>query len=497
MRSGTIQLLLVGGCLLANQRLQAADPPTPPAAGQTQWWKAVVEIPGMPLEYVVTFRADPRQAGAFSATMDIPAQGAVGVPLIDVVLTDADIAFTIGPPANAVHTLTRNPDGTSASGQLKQHGMSFPLAMTRITQDQARSVGPPRPQTPKPPFPYTQREVGYENPVDGPRLAGTLTIPQGPAPHPAALLITGSGAQDRDETIFGHKPFAVIADHLTRRGIAVLRVDDRGVGGSGSGNADPTSADFARDVEAGIDFLKQQPEIDPRRIALIGHSEGGIIGPLVASKRDDVTCLVLMAGTGIPGGQLLRRQNEAMFRAGGATSEQVGRMLTCYDEVLTQLAAGATADAVRPAVRSLVEAQLAAQPGTANTPEAQLEQLTEAGLLQFRSAWMRWFVSHDPAATLRAVRCPVLALNGTLDLQVPADENLIAIDSALRAGGNRDVTVKKIPGVNHLFQEAKLGTVAEYQMISQTISPQVLNILTDWLRPHLLEPSMPSSRGQP
>lgn len=453
-------------------------------SAEPEWWKGAVDIPGRPpLDYVVVFRPA-EKPGQYGATLDIPAQGAAGLPLIDVKLTKTEITFTLGPPANAVHTLTRSEDGRTATGQLAQHGMTLPMRMERITEEEAKTVGRNRPQTPKPPFPYEQREVKYENPSDHTQLAGTLTIPEGKGPHPAVILITGSGAQDRDETIFGHKPFFVIADHLTRNGIAVLRVDDRGVGGSSRGPANPTSVDFAGDVRAGIAYLKKQAEIDGRRIGLLGHSEGGIIAPLVASGSNDVACIVMLAGTGVPGGQVLRAQNEAAFRAAGASPDQVRAVVDAYDVVIKCLADGADETALQAAVRELIVAQLAAQPQLApkKFSKEEFDVMAQQGVAQFSNAWMRWFIVHDPRETLRQVKCPVLALNGSLDLQVLAKENLPVIEQAARAGGNTDVTARELPGLNHLFQEARLGTVAEYGAISQTISPKALEEVTAWLR---------------
>ncbi len=461
----------------AAQAQSATRPET-----ETQWWKGVCETPGIALDFIVVFKPGPER-GQYTATIDIPVQMAKGLPLIDVVLSDTDMRFTIAPPAGAVFELTRTADAKTATGELKQHGMTFPAHMQRITEEEAKSVGPPRPQTPKPPFPYTQRDVTYENSKDSTKLAGTLTIPEGAGPHPAVLLITGSGPQDRDETIFGHKPFFVIADHLTRHGIAVLRVDDRGVGGSTGAKPDVTTADFATDVEAGVAFLKHQPEIDPRRIGLLGHSEGGEIAPLVAAESHDVACIVLLSGPGLPGSELLILQNEALLKAAGASPEVIKRHTDAHRAVHECVARKADEDTLRKAVQELVTIQLSASGGPDPTPE-QIDSATKLGMAQFTSNWLRWFLTHDPRETLRKVKCPVLALGGSLDLQVPPKENLPEIEKALKAGGNTDATTKELPGLNHLFQEAKTGQVAEYATIDQTFSPTALDVLTIWLRTH-------------
>lgn len=460
--------------LVTPASLWADSPP------ETEWWKGVAEVPGSPLDFVVVFRPA-GESGPYTATIDIPVQGAKGLALTDVVLSATDIRFTIPAPAGAVFETKRDEGGKTATGELKQRGMTFPVRMQRITEEEAKAVGPPRPQMPKPPFPYTQRDVTYDNPVDKTKLAGTLTIPEGKGPHPAVILITGSGAQDRDETIFGHKPFLVIADYLTRRGIAVLRVDDRGVGGSSGSMTDATSKDFANDVMSGMEFLKQQPEIDAQRIGLIGHSEGGLIAPLVAARRADVACIVLLAGPGLPGRELLILQNEALLRAAGATPELIKRHTDAHRAVHECVARGADDDALRKAVRELILVQLT-NPGGPEPTADQIDAGIKLGMTQFKSAWLHWFLTHDPRETLQKVKCPVLALIGARDLQVPATANLPEIEKALKAAGNSSATVKELPELNHLFQEAKTGQVTEYAAIQQTMSPAALDELANWLR---------------
>jgi pimeloyl-ACP methyl ester carboxylesterase len=472
-------VLAIVGWGMTDAAAQSGQPATS-QKGEIQWWKGTCEVPGANLEFVVVFR--PADGGQYTATIDIPVQGAKDLPLTDVVLTAGEIRFTIPPPANAVFETQRAPDGKTATGELRQYGGKSPLRLERITEEQAKTAGPARPQTPKPPFPYQQREVTYENPKDRTKLAGTLTIPQGAGPHPAVLLITGSGAQDRDETIFGHKPFFVIADHLTRHGIAVLRVDDRGVGGSTGVRPDVTSADFAGDVEAGVAFLKQQPEIDARRIGLVGHSEGAVIAPLVAAKSRDVACIILLGGSGWPGDKLLILQNEALLRAAGTPDAEIQQHLKAHRAVHQCLRDGASEDKLRAAVRELVQVQWRTATGGKEPDAGQIDQAVELGLAQLGSPWMRWFLRHDPRESLRQVKCPVLALSGSLDLQVPPKENLPEVEKALRAGGNSEVTVKELPGLNHLFQEARTGAVEEYGAIAQTMSPVALDELTGWLQ---------------
>jgi pimeloyl-ACP methyl ester carboxylesterase len=330
-----------------------------------------------------------------------------------------------------------------------------------------------RPQDPKAPFPYRQEVVAYESLEQGIKLAGTLTLPPSNGPFPAVLLITGSGAQNRNEEIMGHKPFLVLADYLTRRGIAVLRVDDRGVGGSSSGPPTATSRNFAQDVLAGVNFLKSRREVNPSRIGLIGHSEGGIIAPMVAAQSPDVAFIVLMAGTGVKGDEVLTEQGKLILRANGAGEDLI------QENTKVQKALFAVIKSTND--NEVAEKQVRESLSTVNPT------IRDAALAQLNmtlSPWMRFFVTYDPQPALEKVKCPVLAINGEKDLQVPPGQNLPAIEKALRAGGNKDFKAVELPGLNHLFQTCKTGSVAEYQQIEETISPTALNLMGNWILEH-------------
>ncbi|MEK7331226.1 MAG: alpha/beta fold hydrolase, partial [Candidatus Eisenbacteria bacterium] len=314
----------------------------------------------------------------------------------------------------------------------------------------------------------------------GIQLAGTLTLPRGAGPFPCALLITGSGPEDRDEAVFGHRPFLVLADHLTRQGIAVLRVDDRGVGGSTGRFSQATSEDFAGDVLAGIEFLKTRREIDRKRIGLIGHSEGGLIAPMVATRSKDVAFIVLMAGPGIPGDSTLMLQSAAIRRSVGASEASIAQEMGVSRRIYAQLRQGDSAGVVRTA-RELVGLQVAGLPEEQRSAVGDLDSAATAASRQLFGPWMRFFVTYDPRPALRRVRCPVLAINGEKDLQVLPKENLAAIETALKAGGNRDHTVKELPGLNHLFQTCTLCTIAEYMQLEETMAPAALEEMSEWI----------------
>jgi pimeloyl-ACP methyl ester carboxylesterase len=294
------------------------------------------------------------------------------------------------------------------------------------------------------------------------KLAGTLTVPRDKKPAPAVILITGSGAQDRDESLMGHKPFLVLADHLTRKGIAVLRVDDRGVGGSSGSPNDSTTLDFAKDVRAGVDFLKQRPEVDKTRIGLIGHSEGGIIAPIVASQSQDIAFIVLMAATGVIGEQVLLEQSAALILAGSGTQEMVKKNQEAQRRIFELV----RTEKDRAVMKTKLEEVAGAQGAAAATP------------------WFGVFLTLDPAEYLRKVSCPVLVVQGELDRQVIASQNVPPIAKALEQAGNRDYTIVKLPRLNHLFQTATSGTPSEYAKIDETIAPVALDTMSDWIIRH-------------
>jgi pimeloyl-ACP methyl ester carboxylesterase len=410
-------------------------------------------------------------AGALSAKFDSLDQGATGIPFDTVTVTGDVVRFELK-AANAVFEGRMSDDRRQIEGRWTQGGGSAPLVLTRGLPAAAQ-----RPQLPAKPYPYNEEQVTYQNKAAGITLAGTLTTPKG-LPAPAVILITGSGAEDRDETIFGHKPFLILADHLTHAGIAVLRVDDRGVGGSSGKTEDGTSDDFAGDVIAGIEYLKGRKEIDPKRIGLIGHSEGGLIAPIVASRSADVAFIVLMAGPGIPGEEILYLQAAAIARVSGAAEAQIAENRKVQERMFEIIRTEKDPAAARERFAAVRDELVA------KVPEAQKAAATaqlNGSFTRISSPWFRYFLSYDPRPALQKVKCPVLAIAGERDLQVPYAENLDAIGAALKAGGNTRVTLVHVPDLNHLFQTATTGSPAEYARIEETMAPAALKIITDWI----------------
>ena len=448
------------------------------AAGKETLWEGKLPA-GLGFTLRLVFHVGKERNGVEFASMDSPDQGAKGIRVDSVTSNETGLSFDLK-AIGARYEGKLNAEGTEAVGTWTQGGRKFPL--TLMVVDKETEVR--RPQTPRPPFPYKDEAVSYANKPGGVTLAGTLTVPQGTGPFPAALLITGSGAQDRDETLFQHKPFLVIADALTRRGVAVLRVDDRGVGGTSGSVDQSTTDDFAGDVLAGIAYLKTRPEIDPGRIGLIGHSEGGLIGPLVASKSGDVAFVVMLAGTGLPGDEILGLQGRLLAKALGSDEKsldvqggiQKAMMTLVKTEKDPEVIRSRAREVVRDAVKDLPEAvrdEALAQVKDDARLDASLKRLT--------TPWFRYFLAYDPRPALAKVRCPVLALVGEKDLQVPPKENLREIERALKEAGNTRATVKELPGLNHLFQTCKTGSTAEYAEIEETFAASALDEVVNWV----------------
>ncbi|MEO8711655.1 MAG: alpha/beta fold hydrolase [Parafilimonas sp.] len=444
-------------------------------------WNGTLKVGGeLHLVLHVTLLKD----GTYSATLDSPDQHVSGITC-DTVVTKTGASgntlhFTIN-KLKVSYTGTLLND-SALSGTFTQ-GVNIPLDLYRT--DIPAPIKIVRPQTPKPPFPYKSEEVIYNG--NGLQFGGTITIPPGNGTFPAVLLITGSGQQDRDETVFDHKPFAVIADALTRDGFIVLRVDDRGIGNSTGNFAASTTADFAKDVNASIEYLKSRREVNDKKVGLLGHSEGGMIAPMVASQRRDIDFIVLLAAPGVKIIDLMGEQNAAVMRSAGIDSSFSEAYGALYIQILnTIINAPDTATANRNALQELNNWQ-----AKADTTDLQKLGFTSEdnskdyvdGLVELCSKpWFKYFIQFDPQPYLSDLKkVKVLALNGSKDIQVVASQNLPAVRSALVAGKTRTFETKEIPGVNHLFQVCSKCTVQEYGELDQTIAPVVLQTITEWL----------------
>ncbi len=432
-------------------------------------WQGTLDVGAMKLRLGLHVSKDAE--GQFSSKLDSIDQGAMGLAVKVTTFSGGALHLEL-PNLHATYDGKLSADGQQISGTFVQ-GAPLPLVFKRVEKVETLN----RPQNPKPPYPYDAQDVAYET-SGGIKLAGTLTLPRGQGPFPAAIMITGSGPQDRDEALMGHKPFWVIADYLTRRGIAVLRLDDRGVGGSTGKSTQETLDDMAGDVITGVEYLKGRKEIDAKHIGVIGHSEGGIVGPAAAVRSADIAFVIMLAGTGVTGTEVLRLQGEAVIRSSGGSDQDVAEQHALQEMIFRVL-------------RSEKDDQAAADKMMAewgqmkvNKSAAASDQAIRAQFTSVTSPEMRSFLFYDPAEALRKLKVPVLALNGSRDLQVPPQQNLPAIAAALAAAGNSDFTVSELPGLNHLFQKCNKCTVQEYAELEETFSPTALEIMGDWLVRH-------------
>lgn len=455
-------------------------------------WVGSLTLPELALEMGLTLATLPD--GKAVAAFDVPVQGVRKMPVLATVKDGTwDIVVPLQVPAHFVLA----PKDEALVGQFTQGSVQANITFKRGEAKAGIAPGnaggeaaPARSQTPKPPFPYTEQEVKIPHRT-GHVLAGTFTLPEGASPQarvPAVVLATGSGPQDRNETLLGHQPFLVLSDALARAGIAVLRCDDRGTGQSTGAFATASSLDFANDVATQFWWLAQNPNVDPKRIGLLGHSEGGMLVAMVAADatvgNEAVTpaFLVLLAGPGVPGHAVLRVQNEALLKASGVTGQELEELVQAHGAVMDAAIANAQGAAMRARVANLVhlQLQLASKQGQTVTPEAENAMVDQA-VLSLQQPWMRIFLRLDPAASLRMVKCPCLVLNGSLDTQVVPSQNLPAIKASLEASGAR-FTIHEYPGLNHLFQPCKTGSPSEYAQIDITMDPLVLHDVAEWIR---------------
>ncbi|MDR1221868.1 MAG: alpha/beta hydrolase [Tannerella sp.] len=435
-------------------------------------WNGILKIQGVQLRLVFHIQ---KTATGYSATMDSPDQGAKDIPMTSASFENNVLKLSVA-SAGIGYEGVLNADG-NITGTFKQMQLSLPLDLTKGTVEAEK---PRRPQEPSKPYPYREEEVSFKNEDDGVTLAGTLTLPAGEGTFPAVILISGSGAQNRDEEIMGHKPFLVLSDYLTRHGIAVLRFDDRGTAASTGNFRTATSYDFSKDAAAGVKYLQGRKEIDRKRTGLIGHSEGGIIASMLAARSDGIAFIVLLAGPGIPGDSLLLLQQDAIGRASGTnekeiqTACEINRKL--YDMIIR------TADTVQlyreaeAYLKQAIAQHSHLKPGNMSENE---DLFIRTVMQQISSPWLRYFLRYNPAEALEKVKCPVLALNGEKDLQVPPGVNLEAIRKAVKKG---KLTARELPGLNHIFQECTTGLLTEYSTIEQTFSPAALDIILNWIK---------------
>ncbi|MEP6733840.1 MAG: alpha/beta fold hydrolase [bacterium] len=446
---------------------RGAPPSSARIDGVDGTWRGSLKRDTTTLRLVLHIRTTTRGT---NVTLDSPDVGAMGLAVQQFERVRDTVRFRV--PIAQVEFV-----GMMREGQRAFYGrwsrVNSPDAQVTFERDTAGPTARIRTQWPITAEGYHAEDVKFANPrARDVTLAGTITIPNGPGPFPAAVLISGSGPQDRDESLFGHKPFAVLADHLSRHGIAVLRYDDRGFAASTGDHSRATSADFATDANAAILYLLTRRDVDHKAMGFIGHSEGGMIGPLAAVENNRVGFLVLLAGPGTSIDQLLVSQRRAMGATQGASSEQLAAGEPALRSILHLVRDAPDSSSAVTQLRALLTDETLQALGATSTQR-------DALVSQYSSAWMRYFLKYEPSVVLKRVGVPVLALNGSLDRQVPSAENLAAMRVIL--AGKPDVTVRELPGLNHMFQPAKSGALAEYDTIPETFSPTAMELITDWI----------------
>lgn len=461
-------------CFVANNFVFAQENQKKEEKKFTSLWEGKLKISSVSLRLVLkVFNNNDGSLGAF---LDSPDQSANNIPVSTIIMTEDSLKFAIQTIGGS-YTGKVYKDSAMIKGTFKQGPMVLPLDLKKID----KLVEIKRPQNPQKPYPYNDEEVTFENKSANITLAGSFTYPKGDGKFPAVVLVTGSGPQDRDESLMNHKPFLVISDYLTRNGIAVLRYDDRGIAKSKGNFAAATSEDFATDALAAVEYLKTRKEVDPKKIGIAGHSEGGLIAPMCAVNSNDVHFIVMIAGPGVPGKDILILQTELIMKAEGSKEEDIKKSIEenkSYYDIISEETDSTVMYKKLLAMFDNDVSKLTDE--EKKKPEYSKENFDRA-VKTLLSPWFRFFIKYDPRPTLEQVTVPVLALNGGKDLQVPPSQNLPKIEEALKAGGNKNFKIVELPGLNHLFQPAKTGGVSEYGNIETTFSEDALKIIKDWI----------------
>ncbi|MFA3782240.1 alpha/beta hydrolase family protein [Melioribacteraceae bacterium 4301-Me] len=438
------------------------------------YWQGIIKNGGQ--ELTINLKVFKEKEGKLNAVMESVEQGTGDLPTSDFYLGTDSLRFKV-PLVNGIYSGKIVSDSNIIRGFWKQGPFTVELNFKKVDEIEK----PKRPQLPQKPYPYNEEEVSFQNKQANITLAGSFTFPKSGSSFPAVVLISGSGPQDRDETIFNHKPFLVIADYLTRNGIAVLRFDDRGVGKSQGNYSAATTAELAQDALSAVEYLKSRKEVNPKKIGLIGHSEGGLIASMIASSSNDISFIVLLASPGLPGKDILLMQQKLIAQAQGVDEKTIEENFRInekmYDIVLSEPDSDKAVEKLNKVLNDYVNTLPSEKKGMVQFSEEGRKQMIKV----IMSPWFRFFLKYDPRPALESIFVPVLALNGSKDLQVSAKANLTEIEKALTSGGNKHFEVKELPGLNHLFQNCDTGSPTEYAKIEETFSPAALKIIGDWI----------------
>ena len=443
-------------------------------------WEGKLQV-GIELRIVFNIN---KTNGGWISTADSPDQGAYGLKTDTTVIRNDSIYILM----SALHASLngRLLNDTSLQTVFTQGTQSFDLVLKKVDKPSTRN----RPQTPRPPFSYLSEEVFYFNRDKSIQYGATITIPKGKGPFPAAILVSGSGAQDRDANIFNHPLFAILADHLTNKGFIILRVDDRGVGKTTGSFAGSTTLDFANDVQAGIEYLHSRIEVDKQKLGIIGHSEGGMIAPIVATERNDINFLVLLAAPGIEIVDLMAAQSEAIARSGGVSEAALKEIPSLFRSIVNLIRQSKDSISAINASNAFLE-DWAAKHDPAILSElnlatvAQRKEYSQVMTEQIRSPWYGYFINFKPGPYLQQLKTKTLALNGDKDIQVISGPNLEGIKASLQKSSSKTFDVIEVPGLNHLFQQCKKCTVNEYGELEESFSPIALDIISNWMEKNI------------
>jgi pimeloyl-ACP methyl ester carboxylesterase len=437
-------------------------------------WLGKLTLPGNTLRIVFHIS---EENGHLKATLDSPDQGALGIPVSNITETNDSVVLEVA-SIGGVYSGKIEKDSNAINGTWQQGGANLPLVVNKTTQEIEM---PAKPQEPKKPYPYKSEDIEVPNKQADITLAGTLTLPDTGSNFTSVVLITGSGPQDRNETLMGQKPFLVLSDYLTRHGIAVLRCDDRGTAKSTGNFSTATTKDFVTDALAAVEYLKTRKEINLDKIGLIGHSEGGIIAPMAAVQSKDVAFIILLAAPGIPGDSVIDLQTKIILGKSGVTQDYINNQLEFVRQIHHIIKIENDSTKAAQLINKAFDNYLSKLTEDEKKYPANSKSVFESQIKILLSPWYRFFISYDPKPTLEKVKVPVLALNGSKDVQVPAKEDLKAIADALSAGGNHDFEIDELPNLNHLFQTADTGLPSEYGKLEETFAPAALKTISDWI----------------
>jgi hypothetical protein len=466
------KLLIILGCILSLNVFSQKTSSEKYNEKINGYWQGLLTYSGQ--NFHIIFEFGKNENDSLISKLSVTEQGVKDMPMDKTWLNDSMLTLT-SKAARLRYKGVLDIDSMKINGTWSQGKTKIKLNLAYT--DTIKVVN--HPQEPKKPYPYNTEEVTIES-KGGVKLAGTLTYPTTGSNFTAVVLVTGSGPQNRDEELLGHKPFLVIADYLTRQGIAVLRYDDRGTNSSTGDYATATTADNADDALAAVEFLKTNSKINPSKIGIMGHSEGGIVAPMCAAKSKDVAFIVMLAGPGLTGEKILSLQSYLIGKAENMNEDTLKNEIAIDERIYAVIKKEKDDKKASDKIRKIMMESIP------DSLKNDVKTSIEIGqqIATWTSPWMRFFISYDPQKSLTKVTCPVLALNGEKDLQVPPKENIEAIDKYLKKAGNKDYTIKELPELNHLFQHCKTGSPAEYANIEETFSEDVLNLITEWILKH-------------